>query len=103
MLHPCCLSTPFNRQTQAGTPEGILSTQADGLPDRDLYAGHIHMCTRTYTNHTSGELRVALFLYTSLYAVSHRGLSLSYGHRNTHTLADLEISLSCLFRHLDQR
>lgn len=100
MLHPCYLSTLVNRQRPAGTQEGILSTQADGLPDRDLYADHIYMCTRTYAKHTSGELRVALFLYTSSYAVSHRSLPLAHGHTETHTaLAELHISMSCFFRH----
>ncbi len=85
MLHLCYLSALVNRQRQAGTHEGILSTQADGLPDRDLYADHTHICTCTYAKHTSGELRVALFLYTSSYAVSHRSLPLAHGHTETHT------------------
>lgn len=84
MLHPCFFTTLVNRQRQAGTHEGISSTRGDEIPDRDLYADHVQTC-QAHTQ-TSGELRVALFLCTSLYAVSHhRSLSLAHGHTETHT------------------
>lgn len=91
------LSWSSDREGLALT-EGILSKT--GLPDRYLYADHTCMCTHIHKPHLGG-IEVSSFLYTCLYAVSHR--SHFFARRQTQTLAELHISMSCFFRHLDQR